>query len=116
MWDLDTPIAFKTRNGGHVVFKVDRIDLLEARRGLVDIILENGMRYSTDTPLTILEACVPCGLFFRSHRQFLVRLDRVCAIEPRTSGTYSLFLTGGQSIPVSRDRGRELWEHFAFLK
>jgi two-component system, LytTR family, response regulator len=46
--------------------------------------------------------------FFRVHRSSLVRLDRVSAVERASGGDYSVRLSGGEELSVSRARVREL--------
>lgn len=53
--------------------------------------------------LQSLESRLPPDRFLRSHRAYLVNIDRVTKIAPWSSGTYNLTLRGvAQSIPLSR--------------
>ena len=49
-------------------------------------------RFAIDKTLATLEGELDPEAFFRSHRGFIVRYDRIRAIEPTGAGTYQLLL------------------------
>ncbi|HEY8426879.1 MAG TPA: LytTR family DNA-binding domain-containing protein, partial [Sandaracinaceae bacterium] len=59
-----------------------------------------------------LEQRVPQGVFFRSHRGALVRLDAIVGMEPAGAGTYELILDHPDQpkVPLARERARLLRE------
>lgn len=54
--------------------------------------------------LTRLVERLEAWRFFRCHRAYLVNLAHVCSVIPWTRNAYSLTLTGGKEIPLSKHR------------
>ena len=61
-----------------------------------------------DFTLDALERRLDPARFVRSHRAFLVNLDRVREVVPWFSGGSRLRLDGGAELPVSRRRARDV--------
>ena len=74
----------------------------EASGNYVELILADGRRPLVRTTLAKAEAALSPHGFVRTHRSWLVRSDRVQAIEPTGSGDHVLRLDGGVSAPLSR--------------
>lgn len=64
----------------------------------------------TRTTLTALEGILDKRTFFRTHRSYIVNLDKVMEISPSFSGTYSLIIDDKEhsKVPVSRIQTKEL--------
>jgi DNA-binding LytR/AlgR family response regulator len=94
-----------------VVVDIEDVVWFEVRDELVWAVTDTD-RFALDLTLAALEARVPRGRFFRSHRGALVRLDRIRAIEPAGAGTYELLLDhpDGPRVPLARERARTLRE------
>ena len=71
-----------------------------------------GDRFALDLTLSAVERRVPRGLFFRSHRGALVRLDRILKIQPSGPGSFELVLDHPEAprVPLARERARTLRE------
>ncbi|HHH28458.1 MAG TPA: response regulator transcription factor [Polyangiaceae bacterium] len=103
-----TRIAVR-RRGKLVVVAVDDVIWFEVRDELVWAVTAAD-RYALDLTLRSVEARVPEGDFFRSHRGALVRLDKIRGIEPAGAGTFELLLDhpDGPKVPLARERARLL--------
>jgi DNA-binding LytR/AlgR family response regulator len=97
------------RRGVYVVVDIDDVIWFEVKDEFVWAVTATD-RYALDLTLTTLEQRLPPGLFFRSHRAYLVRVDRIVAIEPVGTGTFELTLDhpDGPRIPLARERARLL--------
>lgn len=107
----DAPLARLAvrRRGAYVVVDIGDVVWFEVKDELVWAVTE-GDRYALDLTLAALEQRLPSGVFFRSHRGYLVRLDRIAAIEPSGAGTFELILQhpARPKIPLARERARLL--------
>lgn len=97
------------RRGAFVVVDIGDVIWFEVKDELVWAVTESD-RFALDLTLAALEQRLPEGVFFRSHRGYLVRLDRIAAIEPSGAGTFELTLQhpGEPRIPLARERARLL--------
>lgn len=108
--DEDTLTRIAVRRRGKLeVVAVDDVVWFEVKDELVWAVTE-GDRFALDLTLRSVEARVPEGEFFRSHRGALVRLDRIRRIEPAGAGTYELLLDHPDApmVPLARERARLL--------
>lgn len=98
------------RRGQFVVLDVKDVVYFEMKDELVWAVTETD-RFALDLTLGAVEARLPDG-FFRSHRGFVVRLDRIAAMEPSGAGTYELILHHPERprVPLARERARALRE------
>jgi DNA-binding LytR/AlgR family response regulator len=98
------------RRGQYVILDVRDVVYFEMKDELVWAVTETD-RFALDLTLGAVEGRLPEG-FFRSHRGFLVRLDRIAAMEPSGAGTYELILSHPEKprIPLARERARALKE------
>lgn len=103
------PERISARKGSRIAL-LDPADILwfEAEETLVFARTEEG-RFLVDRTLAELEACFG-GEFFRAHRRFLVRLDRIVELRPQEGGTYRLTVRNaeGMPLPLSRRQARRL--------
>ena len=67
-----------------------------------------GKSYLVYRTLNDLESRLDPTAFLRVHRSAIVRVDQIAEVLPADSGRYSLILTDGTRLIVSRSRGRAL--------
>ncbi|GAB4198164.1 MAG: LytTR family DNA-binding domain-containing protein [Sandaracinaceae bacterium] len=105
-----TRLAVRRRNA-YVVVDVDEVVYLEMKDELVWAVTKDD-RFALDLTLSTLEERLPPGPFFRSHRGYIVRVDRIVAIEPAGAGTFDLVMDhpAKPKIPLARERARLLRE------
>ena len=84
-----------------IYFKVDR--------NLVLMVTDSGEYWTTYT-LSQLESSVDPALFVRTHRQFMVNLNKVKEIAPLTGGSYLLTMVNGSRVEASRRQSKRLLE------
>jgi DNA-binding LytR/AlgR family response regulator len=103
------------RGGVYLVLDVADVVYFEMKDELVWAVTASD-RVALDLTMTNLEHRLPEGLFFRSHRGALVRLDKIRAMEPAGAGTYELVLDhpDGPRVPLARERARVLREKIPF--
>ncbi len=69
--------------------------------------------YYTNMPLQDLQSRLDDRLFFRTHRAYLVNIEKIREIIPWFNGTYNLILEGfTEEIPVSRQQVPKLKKMF----
>jgi two-component system LytT family response regulator len=88
---------------------VERLDFARAQDDYVALRSE-GKDYLKTQTLGSLEASLDPAVFVRVHRSFLVRLDRIRAIEPYAKNSRVAILADGTRIPVSREGHARLTE------
>jgi two-component system LytT family response regulator len=101
------------RDGGKIhVIPVERLDYAQAQDDYVALHAE-GRTYLKTQTLGSLEANLDPSVFVRVHRSYLVRLDRIRALEPYGKNDHVSILADGTRLPVSREgyaRLKELLE------
>ena len=101
------------KDGAHIhVIPLDRLDYAQAQDDYVALRTEGKTLLKSQT-LGGLEASLDPSVFVRVHRSFLVRLDRIRALEPYGKNDHVAILADGTRVPVSREgyaRLRELLE------
>ncbi|MBN8616374.1 MAG: response regulator transcription factor [Deltaproteobacteria bacterium] len=104
-----TRLAVRRRNA-YVVVDLEEVVYLEMKDELVWAVTRED-RFALDLTLSALEDRLP-EAFFRSHRGYLVRVDRILAIEPAGAGTFDLVLDhpSKPKVPLARERARLLRE------
>ena len=91
------------RDGGRIhVIPVERLDYAQAQDDYVALRTE-GKTYLKTQTLGSLEASLDPSVFVRVHRSFLVRLDRIRALEPYAKNDHVAILADGTRVPVSRE-------------
>lgn len=103
------------RGGVYLVLEVADVIYFEMRDELVWAVTASD-RVALDLTMTNLEQRLPDGVFFRSHRGALVRVDKIRAMEPAGAGTYELVLDHPDAprVPLARERARLLRERIPF--
>lgn len=101
-----TRISVEHRGAFHVV-SVNDILVFESQEGIVIAYTENE-NFVTDFSLKFLEANLDTDYFFRCHRSYIVRIDRITRIAPWGAGTFQLTLENTKEVPLARKRASEL--------
>ena len=103
------------RKDAYVVLELDDVVFFEVKDELVWAVTEED-RFAIDKTLAVLEEELDPEAFFRSHRGFIVRYDRIRAIEPTGAGTFQLLLDHPDEpkIPLARERAKKLRERIPF--
>jgi len=103
------------RRDAYIVLELDDVVYFEVKDELVWAVTEVD-RFAIDKTLAVLEAELDAKAFFRSHRGFIVRYDRIRAIEPTGAGTFQLLLDHPDAVkvPLARERAKKLRERIPF--
>lgn len=103
------------RRDAYVVIELEEVTYFEVRDELVWAVTDDDC-FALDKTLATLEAELNPEAFFRSHRGFIVRLDKIRAIEPQGAGTYQLLLDHPDEpkVPLARERAKKLRERIPF--
>ena len=103
------------RKDAYVVLELGDVIYFEVKDELVWAVTEED-RFAIDKTLANLEGELDPEAFFRSHRGFIARYDRIRAIEPTGAGTYQLLLDhpAEPKIPLARERAKKLRERIPF--
>jgi DNA-binding LytR/AlgR family response regulator len=103
------------RKDAYVVVELGDVVFFEVKDELVWAVTEDD-RFAIDKTLATLEEELDPDRFFRSHRGFIVRFDRIRGIEPTGAGTYQLRLDhpDAPKIPLARERAKKLRERIPF--
>lgn len=101
------------KDGGQIhVIPVDRLDYAQAQDDYVALRSDGKTLLKAQT-LARLEATLDPAAFVRVHRSFLVRFERIRALEPSGKNDHVARLADGTRVPVSREgyaRLRQLLE------
>lgn len=103
------------RRDAYVVLELNDVVYFEVKDELVWAVTASD-RFAIDKTLATLEEELDQESFFRSHRGFIVRFDRIRAIEPVGAGTYQLLLDHPEEpkVPLARERAKKLRERIPF--
>jgi DNA-binding LytR/AlgR family response regulator len=92
-------ISVKKKQEIHLI-PVDRIFYIEANGDYVLIhTAEN--RYLKDQTMKYLETHLPCDVFVRIHRSFIINIEQIAKIELYEKEIYKVQLKNGSSLKVS---------------
>ena len=96
---------------GETIIRRDDIEHLEAARNYVTV--STGERdYLVRNTLAKLEEQLAPGQIVRTHRSYLVNIDKIEEIRTTDSGGYEIHLESGKTVPLSRgyrDKFRSLF-------
>jgi two-component system LytT family response regulator len=101
-------VVFKDGTKVHLILS-ENIDYVEAQDDYLAI-HANGKTYLKQQTISSLESSLDPSQFVRTHRSFLVNLNRVKNIEPYTKDTRLAILNDGTKVPVSRAGNMRLRE------
>ncbi len=90
---------------GIKIVEVDNIDYLESSGNCTVLHFSDGSNYLDTRTLKVYEALVPKH-FFRSHRSYMINLRKVSEI--LHGNDQSVVLKSGKSLPISRDKKKDL--------
>jgi DNA-binding LytR/AlgR family response regulator len=99
-------LPVKYENGSIDLIEIDGIFYLEAQGENTLIRTRRKKPYKSAQRLGELEKKLPAPAFARCHREYIVNLNRVRSLSPRSSGAYDLKLDPpvNRRIPIARDR------------
>lgn len=104
---ISTRVALKSAAGYDIVNLEEALFYEMRPEGLV-MTLERAS-YPLDLTLSDVEQRLSShGGFFRCHRSALVRLEAITSYEPQSTGTATLRIGRDHTLPVARERMREL--------
>lgn len=86
---------------GETVIRQDDIDYLEAARNYV-VVGTAEKEYLVRETLTNLEKTIAPQQIIRTHRSYLVNVDRIDEIRSTDSGGYEIRMKSGKRVPLSR--------------
>jgi DNA-binding LytR/AlgR family response regulator len=86
---------------GERVLDAAQIDYLQAARNYVSVHAD-GQEFVVRETLGNLENSLPDSRFVRTHRSYVVNIDRVTEIRPTDSGAWRVLLSSGADVPLSR--------------
>jgi two-component system LytT family response regulator len=92
------------------VIPAGRLDSAEAQDDYVSLRSE-GRNWLKQQTITSLESALDPARFLRSHRSWIVNIERIVRVEPNTKDTWLAILRDGAQVPMSRagyTRFREL--------
>lgn len=93
-----------------IVLSIDEICYIEIVEK-ESIIYTETTHYSSKLKLSKWEEILPKNKFYRTHRSYIVNLDKIREIEPWFNGTYILKIENTKAkIPVSRNNIKEFKE------
>ncbi|MEM7137409.1 MAG: LytTR family DNA-binding domain-containing protein [Myxococcota bacterium] len=103
------------RRDAYIVLELEDVVYFEVKDELVWAVTDED-RFAIDKTLANLENELDGEAFFRSHRGFIVRIDRIREIEPVGAGTYQLRLEhpDAPKVPLARERAKKLRERIPF--
>jgi two-component system LytT family response regulator len=90
----------------HIISTLD-IVYLEAQDDFV-MIHTSGKRYLKQQTMKFYEAHLDPLEFIRTHRSYMVAIDKIVRLEPYEKESYRLFLETGNHIPVSKSGYKKL--------
>lgn len=85
---------------GNSVLRLEQIDYLEAARNYV-VVHADGREYIVRDTMANVQRKLAHGPFVRTHRSFIVNIDRIEEIRSVDTGQ-SITLTSGEEVPLSR--------------
>jgi DNA-binding LytR/AlgR family response regulator len=86
---------------GETVIRRDDIECLEAARNYVTVSTAE-RDYLVRNTLNKLEQQLAPGSIVRTHRSYLVNIDKIAEIRTTDSGGREIRLQGGRTVPLSR--------------
>jgi hypothetical protein len=100
---------FITRRGERVA-AVDANDivLIEGADDYSEVTTVKGEKHLVKLTLKEFEAKLDPAEFVRVHRSAIIALKRLSSVEPAGGGRLLVHLTGGRTVPTSREGGRRL--------
>lgn len=103
-------LPVKSANGSIDLIEMDAIFYLEAKEGDTLIRTKRKKTYRSVQRLQELAKNLPAPAFVRCHREYIVNLNRVRALTPRSSRDWDLRLDPpvNRRIPIARERLKKI--------
>jgi DNA-binding LytR/AlgR family response regulator len=89
------------------VIPIDNIRYFKSANIYVELHLKDNQKAIYDKPIKLLAPLLPAN-YFRIHKSFLVDIDTIGTIQMLGGGQYRAILKSGDSLPVSRQKIKEL--------
>jgi hypothetical protein len=86
---------------GQTVLQLSEIDYLESARNYLTVHAQ-GREYLLRDTISRVEQRLAPHHFARTHRSFLVNLERIAEVLPREGGGHRICMEGGSEVPLSR--------------
>ncbi|MBZ4688513.1 MAG: hypothetical protein JG764_2146 [Clostridiales bacterium] len=109
----------------NVVFiEMEKIVFVNRAKRKTIIYLENGKTISTNEPLDVIEKRLNENSFFRSHRSYIINLDKVAEIQPWARGSYIVIFNNNNNkankkvkkvAHITENKYKELQEKFKII-
>lgn len=96
---------------GETIIRRDDIEYLEAARNYVTVATADREFLVRNTLAKLEEALAP-GQIVRTHRSYLVNIDKIAEIRTTDTGGHEIHLSSGKTVPLSRgyrDRFKSLF-------
>jgi len=106
-------IALQTAEG-LLFLKLEEIIYLKADSSYTHFILENGSRLTLTKKLLEFEKLQDVGNFFRTHRSYIVNLDRIRKFVRHDGGT--LIMDNGDEVSIAADKKQILLDRINNIK
>ena len=98
---VTTDRLFVQTGKGETIIRRDDIEYLEAARNYVTV--STGARdFLVRNTLARLEEQLAPGQIVRTHRSYLVNIDKIDEIRSTDTGSYEIHLKSGKTVPLSR--------------
>ena len=102
-----------TRPGRTEWIPTAQLEVLRADGDYVEVTTNDGRSELVRGPLGMLEGKLDRTEFLRTHRSYMVRMDRVKTLRLRSAGTAVLEMVSGAEVPVSARRRTRVQERLA---
>lgn len=102
-------VAKKQTN--NILLKIDDIEYFSAADNYAEVHMKNGKSHMVSKSMETLEQLLPTN-YLRVHRSHIINLKSVKSYKHSGGGKYIVELSSGTTLPVSRNKYKELSEEF----
>ncbi len=110
--ELNTKYLSIYRYGKNDIISIDHIEFFKAADIYVQVHFKNGKTEILNKTMDRLEQILP-SRFIRIHRSYLVDIKEIKSYGHHTGGTYHVIMKSRQSLPLSRQKYKELHKIFS---
>ncbi len=101
---LSNECLFIKKSGAFHKLTIASIAFIQADGNYCDIVTSDGSIFVSRTPLSKMEEILPSQDFMRTHRQYIIRLDKIDMVD-----IFEGFVKiADKTIPISRNKRKEL--------
>ncbi|MFC1725905.1 LytR/AlgR family response regulator transcription factor [candidate division KSB1 bacterium] len=104
-----TKYAAVRKSGKLLLIEVNKIVYIRGAGNYAELILKNGSVEIHDKPLIRLQSVLPTN-FIRTHKSYIVNIQSIKSFASLGGSKYTLELTNGEILPVSRKKHKEIKE------